>query len=107
MKIIVLMLAHKELFYVHRKIVKNYMYWVVQYIGKSEDVIQYYFQINVFSDQFQNRKVTISENCQDDIKDDITEIIDSGYAAGVPIPVLDSYKNENGHVWYNISIKKA
>ncbi|KAJ8970410.1 hypothetical protein NQ317_006183 [Molorchus minor] len=63
-----LMLAHKELFFVHRKVVDNFMYWVVQYIGKSEDVIQYYYQINIFSDQYQNRRVCISENCQDDLK---------------------------------------
>lgn len=40
------MLAYKEIFYVHMKIARNYMYWVVQYIGKSEDTIQYYFQVS-------------------------------------------------------------
>ncbi|XP_018564435.1 E3 ubiquitin-protein ligase sina-like [Anoplophora glabripennis] len=104
---IYLMSAHKEIFYVHTNTVKNYIYWVVQYIGKSEDTIQYYFQIDIFSDQFQNRKIIICENCQDDIKDDITEIIDSGYAVGIPIAVLETYRNENKEVWYNISIKKT
>lgn len=66
-----------------------------------------WFQINIASDQFQNRKVKICENCQDDTKDDITEIIDSGYAVGVPVPVLETYRNENGQVWYTISIKKT
>ncbi|RZB39264.1 E3 ubiquitin-protein ligase sinah, partial [Asbolus verrucosus] len=101
-----LMLAYNERFYVHRKLKNDIMYWAVQYIGQTEDVIMFYFEINIFSDQFTDRKLEFSEICHDDIKD-MDEIIDTGFCVAVPMNVLETYINTQDAIFYKIIIKTA
>lgn len=48
--------------------------------------------------------IRICENCQDDLQEDIRKTFD--YAVRMPVSMLKSYMNEEGQVWYNISIQK-
>ncbi|XP_068894221.1 E3 ubiquitin-protein ligase Siah1-like [Tenebrio molitor] len=102
-----LMLAFDELFYVHNRSVNDIMYWTVQYIGRSEDVILFYFEIEIFTDQFNDRRLAFSEICHDDVKVEVDEILDSGFCVAVPLAVLETYMNTEGVVFYKIKIRRA
>ncbi|EFA06066.2 putative E3 ubiquitin-protein ligase sinah-like Protein [Tribolium castaneum] len=102
-----LLLAFDELFYVHKRLRDDVMHWAVQYIGRPEDVILYYFEIQIFTDQFNDRKLEFSEICHDDIMENIDDIIDTGFCVSVRMPILQTYINNEGVVFYKIEIKRA
>ncbi|XP_063918528.1 E3 ubiquitin-protein ligase sina-like [Zophobas morio] len=102
-----MIMAFDEMFYVHVKRRNDINYWAVQYIGRSEDVILFCFEVHIFTDQFNDRKLEFSEICHDDVKDDIDDIIDSGFCVAVPLNVLETYTNMEGVVFYKIEIKRA
>ncbi|XP_044264355.1 E3 ubiquitin-protein ligase sina-like isoform X2 [Tribolium madens] len=102
-----LMMAFDELFYVHIRLRDGIMYWVIQYIGRPEDVILYCFEIQIFTDQFNDRKLEFSEICHDDVMENVDDIIDSGFCVAVPMSVLETYINDEGAVFYKIEIKQA
>lgn len=48
-----MIIVFDEMFYLHRKIIdfntnRAMMYWMLQYVGNSEDVIQYGYEVNNF-----------------------------------------------------------
>lgn len=98
------------------------MYWALQYVGRSEDKIQYnykvnicflfvkcctnIFQLHVSSEEYEHRSMTFVELCCDDLRA-IDEIIGDDFCVAIPLDQLETYGDKYGVVWYQITIQKV
>lgn len=98
-------LAYDEIFYVYRYTANGNMYWAVQYIGRSEDTIQYGFQIDISSEEYSNRGITYSELCQADTIS-VEDIVQEGFCVGIPLTQLGTFNSGDHGISYSLSLRK-
>lgn len=85
------------------------LYFIVQYLGESEDTKQFHYEVEINSSQPENyaRKIHVSEPVFNDLIIDLNEIIGQGYGIAVSKNVLQTYTNESDVITYKVSIKSS
>lgn len=93
--------AHDKLFWFKCKSSKKKLYWVVQYIGKSSEAENYWYEIDIFKSDRPKHKILLSRYCQP-VKAD-NSVFD-GSCISLPSNMVQSFLKENQLLVYNMRV---
>lgn len=91
--------AYGKLFWFKCKLSNKRLYWVVQYIGKSEEAEKFYYEIEVFRQGHTKKKLLFSDYCQS-IEMDNENLLKDGVCICINTELVEHFVSGDQLVYY-------